>query len=69
MDVNGVRFVYELIKGAHAGGSFVKYYYDDPAVEGDEETGSPKIGYATGFPGPNTDQMVVVGSGIYVSDR
>ena len=29
--------------------------------------GSPKIGYATGFPGPNTDQMVVVGSGIYVS--
>ncbi|MDE0100350.1 MAG: hypothetical protein OXM87_12215 [Truepera sp.] len=66
--MNGIRFVYELIKGANAGGSFVEYYYDDPTVEGDEETGSPKIGYATGFPGPNTDQMVVVGSGIFVAD-
>ncbi len=69
VDVNGIRFVYELIKGANTGGSFVEYHYDDPTVEGDEETGSPKIGYATGFPGANTDQMVVVGSGIYVSDE
>ena len=70
VDVNGVRFVYELIKGAREQeeGTFLRYYFDDPTVEGDEETGSPKIGYAKGFPVPNSDQKLIVGSGIFESD-
>ena len=69
VDVNGVRFLQELIDGAHKGGSFVEYHFDNPAVEGDEERGSPKIGYATGFPVLDSGQMVVVGSGIYVNEE
>ena len=39
---------------------------DNPEIVGDEETGSPKFGYAVSFNAPNSDQKVVVGSGIYV---
>ena len=71
VDVNGVRFVYELIKGARENeeGTFLRYNFDDPTIDGDEETGSPKIGYAKGFPVPNSDQKLIVGSGIFVSDE
>ena len=69
VDVNGVQFLQELIDMAHRGGEFLKYHFDDPAIDGDEETGSPKIGYATGFPVLESDQMVVVGSGIYLTDE
>ena len=66
-DVNGVRFVEQLIEGARREGQqFVRYYYDDPTVEGDEDTGSPKLGYTVSFPVPNSDQRGVVGSGIYL---
>ena len=66
-DINGVRFAEELIGGARREGrKFLRYHYDDPTVEGDEDTGSPKLGYAVSFPGANTDQRVVVGSGIYL---
>ena len=34
-----------------------------PAIEGDEETGSPKFGCAVSFPVPDTDQRTVIGSG------
>lgn len=37
-----------------------------PAIEGDEETGSPKFGYAKSFPVANTDQRAVIGSGFYL---
>ena len=68
-DVNGLRFAEELIGGARREGSkFLEYYYDDPTVEGDEDTGSPKLGYAVSFPGANTTQRVVVGSGIYLGE-
>ena len=68
--MNGVRFVYELIRGAREKeeGTFLRHYFDEPTVEGDEETGSPKIGYAKCFPVPNSDQKLIVGSGIFVSD-
>ena len=71
VDVNGVRFVYEMINGARENeeGMFLRYNFDDPTVEGDEETGSPKIGYAKGFPVPNSDQKLIVGSGIFLSDE
>ena len=36
--------------------------WDNPAIEGDEETGSPKFGYAVSFAVANTDQRAVIGS-------
>ncbi len=66
-DSQGVRFAEELIGGARREGrKFLRYHYDNPAIEGDEETGSPKLGYAVSFQAPNTDQKAVIGSGIYI---
>ncbi|MDE2849271.1 MAG: cache domain-containing protein [Acidobacteriota bacterium] len=66
-DINGVRFAEELIGGARREGrKFLEYYYDDPAVAGDEDTGSPKLGYAVSFSVPNSEQKAVIGSGIYI---
>ena len=66
-DINGVKFAEELIGGARREGrKFLRYHYDDPTVEGDEDTGSPKLGYAVSFPAPNSDQRAVIGSGIYL---
>ena len=71
VDINGVRFVHELVTGARTKeeGQFVRYFFDDPTVEGDEETGSPKLGYAKGFQVPNSDQKLIVGSGIFTSEE
>ena len=69
-DINGVRFAEELIQGARREGrKFLEYYYDDPTIEGDEDTGSPKLGYAVGFSVANSDQKAVIGSGIYLSGQ
>ena len=69
-DINGVRFVEELIEGARREGQkFLEYYYDDPAVEGDEDTGSPKLGYTVSFSVANSEQKAVIGSGIYLSGQ
>ena len=66
-DINGVRFAEELIGGARREGrKFLRYFYDDPTVEGDEDTGSPKLGYTVGFNVPNSEQKLVIGSGIYL---
>ncbi|MDE0304927.1 MAG: cache domain-containing protein [Albidovulum sp.] len=66
-DIMGVKFAEELVRGARSEGrKFLRYHYDNPAIEGDEETGSPKLGYAVSFPVPNTDQKGVIGSGIYL---
>ncbi|MDE0463334.1 MAG: cache domain-containing protein [Caldilineaceae bacterium] len=64
-DVNGVRYLRELLAAGEAGGGYVEYMFDNPAVEGDEEIGSPKIAYATGFRLPGRDQVFVVASGFY----
>lgn len=64
-DVNGVRLIKELLAAGEAGGGYVEYMFDNPAVEGDEETGSPKVAYATGYHLPGRDQVFVVGSGMY----
>ena len=69
VDINGVPFAQLLLGGAIENGSvFAEYMYDNPVVEGDEDTGSPKLGYAVSFvpPGWAPDQKYVVGSGIYV---
>ena len=64
-DVNGVRYLRELLAAGEAGGGYVEYMFDNPAVEGDEAFGSPKIAYATGFRIPGRDQVFVVASGFY----
>ena len=70
VDANGLPFPKLLIGGAlREGRKFLRYYYDDPEVEGDEDTGSPKYGYAMSFNARGSDQKVVVGSGIYLKTR
>ena len=64
-DINGFKFIQELIKVARAGGGYVEYYFNDPSVTGDEDTGSPKISYAKSFTS-RTGREIVVGAGIYL---
>ncbi len=69
-DSKGLKIAQELIGGARREGrKFLRYHYDNPAIQGDEETGSPKFGYAVSFPGPNTKQRLVIGSGVYLSGK
>ena len=66
-DVNGVPFAEELIGGARREGrKFLRYHYDDPAIEGDEDTGSPKLGYAVSLQLGASEEKLVIGSGIYI---
>ncbi len=66
-DSNGVPFAELLIGGARREGkSFLRYHYDDPAIEGDEDTGSPKLGYAVSLQLGESDEKMVIGSGIYI---
>ena len=66
-DSKGVKIAEELIGGARREGrKFLRYHYDNPTIEGDEETGSPKLGYAVSIPLPNTEQKAVIGSGVYL---
>ena len=62
-DINGVKYLRNLIEVAKEGGGFTQYNFDDPAVEGDEDTGSPKIGYAELI--TFEDNELVVGAGFY----
>ncbi len=68
VDINGTRFVELIIAAARAGGGFVEYFWDDPTVEGDEDTGSPKVSYALSFTS-NVDayagQEFIIGAGFY----
>ena len=48
-DFQGRPFVRDVIATAQAGGGFVEYFWDDPTVRGDEDTGSPKVSYAVSF--------------------
>lgn len=71
-DPNGVKYVQELIAASAAGGGFVAYYFDNPAVDenGDGELlgdpiGSPKIGYATPITDPETGMELTLLSGFY----
>ena len=62
-DANGVKILQEFIAVAAEGGGYVEYLWPDPLVEGDEETGSPKVGY--GIPYSALGQDFVLGSGFY----
>ena len=63
-DVNGVKLVQELLAAAASGGGYVEYRWPNPAVEGDEETGSPKVGYAS--PLTIGDLDLSLGAGFYL---
>ena len=63
VDSNGVQFTKDLIDRAAEGGGFVEYLFDNPDVEGDEEEGSPKVGYAEEL--NFNDGTLVIGSGFY----
>ena len=63
VDINGVKFIRELINVAKAGGGYVEYYFDDPAIEGDEDIGSPKVSYAELV--VFRDGEYIVGAGFY----
>ena len=42
-DVNGVKFLQEILAAVASGGGYVEYRWPNPEVEGDEDTGSPKV--------------------------
>ena len=62
-DVEGVRITEELLAAAAAGGGYVEYLWPNPAVEGDEETGSPKVSY--GVLATLGGRELSIGAGIY----
>ena len=65
-DKTGKLYVRELIAAAEDGGGFVEYYFDNPAVAGDEEEGSLKIGYVQML--DIGGERRFIGSGIYPAD-
>ena len=68
-DFQGRKFVREIIAVAQGGGGFVEYFWDDPSVQGDEDTGTPKVSYAVSVRSnlPDNFQGIefVVGAGFY----
>ena len=63
-DANGVKIIQELIKAAQAGGGFVDYLFDNPAIEGADE--SPKVSYAA--PIEIQGASYYIGAGSYPAD-
>ena len=63
-DAHGTKIVQEILAAAAAGGGFVEYHWDNPAVEGDEDIHSPKLTYA--IPIKVFGQDFVVAAGIYL---
>ena len=66
-DSNGVKITHEIIKAANRGGDYIEHLFDNPAVEGDEKLGSPKVTYATfiSLPEPGDDKKLIIGSGFF----
>ena len=62
-DLNGVKIIQDLMGAAVQGGGYVEYLWDNPAIPGDEETGSPKVGYAALAEVEGARYMI--GSGFY----
>ena len=60
-DSNGVKIVHQAIAAAKAGGGFVEYLWDNPAIEGEDE--SPKISYVA--PIELDDASYYIGAGLY----
>ena len=70
VDINGTPFVEQIVAAARGGGGFVEYFWDDPSIEGDEDTGSPKVSYALSFTTGGSDELFpnqefIIGAGFY----
>ena len=63
-DAHGVKVVQEILAAAAGGGGYVEYYWDDPAIEGDEDADSPKLTYAV--PATISGQEFIVAAGFYM---
>ena len=75
-DHNGVKIIQELIAAAAAGGGFVEYYFDNPAIDenGDGELlgdpiGSLKITYAIPVTDPQTGMAFILTAGFYPQEQ
>ena len=71
-DHNGVKIIQELIAVSAAGGGFVEYYFDNPAIDenGDGELlgdpiGSLKIAYSIPVTDPQTGMVFILTAGFY----
>ena len=67
-DFEGRFIIQEMIEIAQAGGGFIRYYWDDPSIQGDENTGTPKTSYVLSL--TNTLPVYqgvefVIGAGFY----
>lgn len=66
-DKNGVEIVKKLLEaGGEEEGDFVEYLWDNPEVEGEDE--SPKVSYAIFFTGKDGVSHIV-GSGFYPEEK
>lgn len=64
VDLNGTNLWDVILAAAESGEGFTEYWFDNPAVEGDEETGSPKLAYVQKV--TIGDTTLILGSGIYL---
>ena len=62
-DSNGVKVTQQSIAAAQAGGGFVEYLWDNPAIEGEDE--SPKVSYVAPIEIEGTSYYI--GAGLYVA--
>ena len=63
-DSNGVMVVQQNIAAAQAGGGFTEYLWDNPAIEGEDE--SPKVSYVAHIEIEGTSYYI--GAGLYLTE-
>ena len=64
-DSNGVKITQQNIAAAQAGGGFVEYLWDNPAIEGADE--SPKVSYVA--PIEIEGVSYYIGAGLYIDSE
>ena len=63
-DSNGVKIVQQNIAAAQAGGGFTEYLFDNPAIEGEDE--STKVSYVA--PIEIEGASYYIGAGLYLTE-
>ena len=64
-DSNGVMVIQQNIAAAQAGGGFTEYLFDNPAIEGEDE--SPKVSYVA--PIEIEGVSYYIGAGLYIDSE
>ena len=64
-DSNGVKITQQNIAAAQAGGGFTEYLWDNPAIEGEDE--SPKVSYVAPIEIEGTSYYI--GAGLYLTEE